>query len=60
MAIFVDSSKYSEIEKYFKWGICSGVTTNPKILADDKSISPDQLKTEILKIVNLVKAPVSV
>ncbi|MCL5291261.1 MAG: transaldolase, partial [Actinobacteria bacterium] len=41
-------------------GICSGVTTNPKILADDKSISPDQLKTEILKIVNLVKAPVSV
>lgn len=60
MAIFVDSSKFSEIEKYYKWGVCSGVTTNPKILADDKSISPDELKTEILKIVNLVKASVSV
>lgn len=60
MAIFVDSSKYSEIEKLFNWGVCSGVTTNPKILADDKSISPDELKTEILKIVNLVKTSVSV
>jgi len=60
MAIFIDSSKFEEIEKYLKWGIAAGVTTNPKILASDKSISPDQLKTEIIKIVNLVKAPVSV
>lgn len=59
MAIFVDSSKFADIEKYYNWG-CSGVTTNPKILADDKSISPDELKGEILKIVNLVKSSVSV
>lgn len=60
MAIFVDSSKYAEIQKYCDWGICSGVTMNPKILADDGAMTPEQMEKETRRIVLLVKRPVSV
>ncbi len=60
MAIFVDSSKYHEIRKYCDWGICSGVTMNPKILADDGAMTPEQMEKETRRIAELVKAPVSV
>ncbi len=31
MKIFIDSADLAEIEKYRKWGLCDGVTTNPTI-----------------------------
>ena len=31
MKIFIDSADVNEIKKYFSWGICQGVTTNPTI-----------------------------
>lgn len=35
MAIFLDSGKIAEVEKYLKMGIIRGVTTNPTILLKD-------------------------
>lgn len=35
MAIFLDTSKIEEVEKYMKMGIIRGVTTNPTILTKD-------------------------
>jgi transaldolase len=35
MTVFLDSSKISEIEKYYKMGIIRGVTTNPTIMFKD-------------------------
>jgi transaldolase len=35
MAIFLDTSKINEIEKYHKMGIIRGVTTNPTIMLKD-------------------------
>jgi transaldolase len=35
MAIFLDTGKVSEVEKYMKMGIIRGVTTNPTILLQD-------------------------
>jgi transaldolase len=60
MAIFVDSSRYAEIQKYCEWGICSGVTMNPKILADEGAMTPEDMEKETRRIVLLVKGPVSV
>ena len=60
MAIFVDSSRYTEIQKYCEWGVCSGVTMNPKILADEGAMTPADMEKETRRIVLLVKGPVSV
>ncbi|MGD8561515.1 MAG: transaldolase family protein [Desulfarculaceae bacterium] len=35
MAIFLDSGKIGEVEKYMNWGVIRGVTTNPTILFKD-------------------------
>jgi len=35
MAIFLDSGKIEEVEKYLRWGVIRGVTTNPTILIQD-------------------------
>ncbi|MCF8033502.1 MAG: hypothetical protein K9K66_04565 [Desulfarculaceae bacterium] len=35
MAIFLDSGKIEQVEKYLKWGVIRGVTTNPTILLKD-------------------------
>lgn len=39
MKIFVDSSNINEIKEFMTWGIVSGITTNPKILATDGNVS---------------------
>lgn len=36
MAIFLDTSKIEEVERYMKMGIIRGVTTNPTLLSKDK------------------------
>jgi transaldolase len=35
MAIFIDSSDPKEVEELFSWGVLSGVTTNPLIIAKE-------------------------
>ena len=58
MAIFIDSSNVADVEEIVSWGIISGATTNPKIIFQD-GLSGD-LKTTIMRIIELVKGPVSV
>jgi len=62
MAIFLDSSKSEEIEKYHRMGIIRGVTTNPSILLKDaSSIKHTSLKIEIVEIADLISPyPLSV
>ena len=35
MAIFLDSGKIEQVEKFLRWGVIRGVTTNPTILFKD-------------------------
>ena len=56
MKIFVDSANIQEIERFERLGVVDGVTTNPSLLAKEKS--DPALQTE--RIVKIVKGPVSV
>jgi len=59
MKIFIDTSNINEIREFKNWGIISGVTTNPKILATDGNIS--NYESVIKEICRLVYPhPVSV
>lgn len=62
MAIFLDSSKISEIKKYHKMGIIRGVTTNPTIMFKDGVKGGMQgIKKRSIEIANLIDPyPVSV
>ena len=55
MKILADTAIITEIEEVSKWGIISGVTTNPSLIAK----SGISLKEAIQKIVNLVDGPIS-
>ncbi len=55
MKIFADTAIISEIEEVSSWGIISGVTTNPSLIAK----SGISLEDAIRKIVNLVDGPIS-
>lgn len=55
MKIFADTAIIKEIEEVSKWGIVSGVTTNPSLIAK----SGITLEEAIKKIVNLVDGPIS-
>lgn len=64
MAIFLDTSKIEEVEKYMKMGIIRGVTTNPTLLSKDKEsiaggmIGVKKRSIEIAKLI--VPYPLSV
>jgi len=62
MAVFLDSSKISEIEKYNKMGILRGVTTNPTIMfKDGVKGGMDGIKKRSIDIARLLDPyPVSV
>jgi transaldolase len=62
MAIFLDTSKIYEIEKYYKMGIIRGVTTNPSIMLKDGITGGLKgIKQQIIKIAQLIAPyPVSV
>lgn len=62
MAIFIDSSIISEIEKYHKMGIIRGVTTNPTIMyKDGVTGGMNGIKERSIQIAKLVNPyPVSV
>ncbi|MDT8337003.1 MAG: fructose-6-phosphate aldolase [Candidatus Izemoplasmatales bacterium] len=55
MKIFADTAIINEIEEVSKWGIISGVTTNPSLIAK----SGITLKVAINKITSLVDGPIS-
>ncbi|MEI5909063.1 fructose-6-phosphate aldolase [Bacillus spongiae] len=51
MKFFIDTANMEEIHEAFKWGVLSGVTTNPSLVAKEKGVSfHDRLK-EIAELV---------
>ena len=56
MKIFIDSANLTEIREAQSWGVVDGVTTNPTLLAKEKT-EPMALIAEICKIVD---GPISV
>ena len=58
MALFIDSSEPKEIKDLFAWGVLSGVTTNPLIIARE---APDaDLAERIREILSVSSGDVSV
>ena len=55
--IFVDTANLEEIREAASYGFVTGVTTNPRILAEEGKISPKERTLEIIKLIN---GPVSV
>ncbi|WP_335871451.1 fructose-6-phosphate aldolase [Bacillus sp. 2205SS5-2] len=56
MKFFIDTANMNEIKEAFEWGILSGVTTNPSLVAKEKDVSfHDRLK----EITTLVPGSVS-
>lgn len=52
MKFFIDTANFEEIKEAYAWGILSGVTTNPSLVAKEKNISfHDRLK-EIAELVD--------
>jgi transaldolase len=51
MKIFIDSANLSEIREAQSWGVVDGVTTNPTLLAKEKT-EPMALIAEICRIVD--------
>jgi len=55
MKLFADTAIISEIEEVSTWGIISGVTTNPSLIAKSGISLVDAINT----IVNLIDGPIS-
>lgn len=55
MRLFIDTANIEEIKEASKWGVISGVTTNPSLIAKEGR----DLKEVISEIVNLVDGPIS-
>jgi len=51
MKIFIDSANLAEIREAQSWGVVDGVTTNPTLLAKEKT-EPMALVAEICKVVD--------
>lgn len=58
MTIFLDTANLEELRKAVVWGVCGGVTTNPKILLQEKGVDVDNHIEDIISIVGSV--PISV
>jgi len=55
MRIFIDTGSVSEVEEIAAWGILSGATTNPSLLAKEQGDPGDIVR----RICELVRGPVS-
>jgi len=55
LKLFIDSANIDEIREISKWGILSGVTTNPSLIAKEGR----DLKQVIEEITQLVNGPIS-
>lgn len=56
MQIFLDTASIDEIKKSLGFGVITGVTTNPSLLAKESGVS---FKDTILEIASIVPGPVS-
>lgn len=56
MELFIDSANMDEIREAASWGILSGVTTNPSLVAKEKGVD---FKSLIEEIATLVDGPIS-
>jgi transaldolase len=56
MQIFLDTANINEIREAASWGILSGVTTNPSLLAKEKGAD---FQSTIQEIATLVDGPIS-
>ena len=58
MEIFLDTANLDEIERWLRWGVLDGVTTNPSIMLKDGGYDPQRRAQEIAQLVQ--PRPVSV
>ncbi|AFM22122.1 transaldolase [Acetomicrobium mobile DSM 13181] len=56
MKFFLDTANISEIKKGLEWGVVSGVTTNPSLVAKENA---DSFHDHVKKIAEIVQGPVS-
>lgn len=56
MKYFIDTANMDEIKEIHEWGVLSGVTTNPSLVAKEKDIS---FHERLVEICELVEGPVS-
>ncbi|CAD2080047.1 transaldolase [Jeotgalicoccus coquinae] len=56
MKYFIDTANMDEIQEINEWGVLSGVTTNPSLVAKEKDIS---FHDRLVEICELVGGPVS-
>src|SRR5690349_24103145 len=56
MQLYLDTANINEIREAASWGILSGVTTNPTLMAREKGAD---FKTTIQEIAELVDGPMS-
>ena len=57
MELFIDTANIEEIREIAKWGVITGVTTNPKIFSKEKNTD---IKTRVEEILRIVPGPLSV
>ncbi len=57
MELFIDTANIDEIREVATWGILTGVTTNPSLIAKEKG---SDFKSIILEILHLVDGAISV
>ncbi len=51
MKIFIDTANMEEIREAYEWGILSGVTTNPSLVAKEKNVTFEDRLREITDLV---------
>lgn len=56
MDIFIDTANLAEIKEINEWGILSGVTTNPSLIAKEGNV---EFEDVIKKITEMVAGPIS-
>ena len=56
MQIYLDTANLGELREAASWGILSGVTTNPSLMAKERGVD---FKTTIQAIAELVDGPIS-
>ncbi|NJN17209.1 MAG: fructose-6-phosphate aldolase [Oscillochloris sp.] len=52
MQLYLDTANINEIREAASWGVLSGVTTNPTLIAKEKGVDFRQVITEIAELVN--------
>jgi len=50
MKFFIDTANFDEIKEAYSWGILSGVTTNPSLVAKEEGISFHDRLREIAEL----------